>query len=220
MIIGMPARERAADRGARIARRAVRELGEELRRARIAAGLSQASVGRALGVSRTTVGRLEVGVANSVSLILLSRALAVVGMELSVRAYPKGSPLRDRPHAQLLDRLRVKLHPTLRWRTEVPFPNAGDLRAWDAVIGGVRWRVGVEAETRPRDGQELERRLATKRRDGGMDGLILLLSDTRSNRAFLLDRVSFRDAYPSPAREALAALAAGQMPPGDAIILL
>ena len=67
----------------------------------------------------------------------------------------------------------------------MPLPNAGDRRAWDAVIGIARVRIGVEAETRARDEQELERRLSLKRRDGGVDHVILLLADTRSNRLFV-----------------------------------
>jgi transcriptional regulator with XRE-family HTH domain len=202
-------------------RRAVVELGEELHRARFAAGLSQVEVGRALGASHTTVGRLERGAVPGVSLVLLSRALAVVGLELGARAFPVGSPLRDRAHSELLERLRVRLHPTLGWRTEVPFPNPGDRRAWDASISVTGSRIGVEAETRPRDGQELERRLALKRRDGGMDALILLLADTRSNRELIRDRAaSLTAAFPVHARTALAALAAGRMIDGDAIMLL
>lgn len=197
------------------------ELGDELHRARIAAGLSQSEVGRAIGASHATVGRYERGVEPRVSLLALSRALAVVGLELSARAFPAGSPLRDRAHAELVERLRARLHPSLAWRTEVPFPNPGDRRAWDAVIGVARARVGVEAETRPRDGQELERRLALKRRDGGLDALILVLADTRSNRLLLRERAaSLTASFPEPGRTALAALAAGRMIDGDAIMLL
>ena len=70
-----------------------------------------------------------------------------------------------------------------------------DQRAWDAVITTVaqagdgrprRCLIGVEAETRLRDLQALQRRLALKRRDGGVDRVILLVADTRSNRAILL----------------------------------
>jgi hypothetical protein len=82
---------------------------------------------------------------------------AVVGFELSAHAYPSGAPLRDQAHAALLERLRRRLHPGLRWATEIPLPNPGDLRAWDALISGAGFRIGTEAETQARDGQELER---------------------------------------------------------------
>lgn len=217
----MPARERVGDRGARRGERIVRELGEELRRARAASGLSQDAVAHSIGITHTSIARMESGELVRVPLVQLTRALAVVGLELTARAYPTGSPLRDKAHAALLEKLRIRLHPSLRWRTEVPFPNAGDLRAWDAVITGPAIRAGVEAETRPRDGQELERRLALKRRDGGVQRLILLLADTRSNRALVRERsASLAAAFPVGMRDAFAALSAGRLPDGDALLLL
>ena len=77
-----------------------------------------------------------------------------------LRAYPAGDPIRDAGHTRLLDRLRRDLASGLQWRSEVPLPIEGDLRAWDAVIGGPGWRLMVEAETLIDDVQALERRLA------------------------------------------------------------
>src|SRR5262249_16423991 len=70
----------------------------------------------------------------------------------------------------------------LRWRTEVPLPIEGDLRAWDAMITGPRWRVAVEAETVIEDVQALERKLSRKQRDGGIDHVMILIADTHRNR--------------------------------------
>jgi hypothetical protein len=151
----------------------------------------------------------------------LIRLAAVVGLELSIRAYPTGSPVRDRAHAALLEKLRTRLHPDLRWRTEVPLPNAGDLRAWDAVVSDPAFRGAVEAETRARDGQELERRLALKQRDGGVDFLILLLADTRANRQFVRERrISLAAMFPVPGRVALDALEHARSPGGNSVVLL
>lgn len=63
-------------------------LGEEIRRARVSAGLSQAAVGRAVGLSYSTIGRIERGIAPRASLVALARVAAVVGLAVSVRAYP------------------------------------------------------------------------------------------------------------------------------------
>ena len=105
--------------------------------------------------------------------------------------------------------------------TEVPLPNPGDRRAWDAMIRLAQVRVGVEAETRARDAQELQRRLALKRRDGGVEHLILLLADTRHNRAFLRAAgESLRADFPLSGRAVLDRLAAAQDPGGSAIVLL
>ena len=82
-------------------------------------------------------------------------------------------------HIALLRRLQSALGPRVGWRTEVPLPGGGDRRAWDALIGVGATRIGVETETRARDAQSLQRRLALKKRDGGVDHVILLLADTR-----------------------------------------
>jgi hypothetical protein len=121
----------------------------------------------------------------------------------------------------LLDRFRAQLHHSLRFRTEVPFPEHGDLRAWDAVVAGRGWRLGVEAETRPRDRQALERRLAMKLRDGEVDHLALLLLNSRHNREFLRDSLEvLRERFPVPGSRALQQLATGMEPEGSSIILL
>src|SRR4029450_9470554 len=110
---------------------------------------------------------------------------AVLGLELSIRAYPAGDPIRDLAHARLLERLHRDLHPSLRWHTEGPFPTPGDLRAWDAVTGRDHWRLGIEAETVIDDTQALDRKIALKVRDGGVDRVLLLVTDTPRNRRAL-----------------------------------
>jgi hypothetical protein len=142
-------------------------------------------------------------------------------MELSVRAYPKGHPVRDTAHLGLLEALRSRLHPSLRWRTEVPLPIAGDLRAWDALIGGRGWDVAVEAETRPPDLQALDRRLALKQRDGGVDQVVLLLADTRHNHELVRGNDAWiATRFADPGRRALELLAAGANPGGSAMVFL
>jgi transcriptional regulator with XRE-family HTH domain len=215
----MPAIDRPAARGLKAGQRIALDLGEELRRGREAAGLGQNDVGRAIGVSYSLIGRLERAVA-PIDLVKMAQALAVVGLDLNARAYPHGSPIRDRAHRALLERFRAKLPEEANWRSEVPLPNPGDLRAWDALIRLRAIRIGVEAETRIRDGQALLRRLALKRRDGGVDRLILLISDTRGNRdAVRLLEADLREAFPIPGRAGLARLVAGQDPGGDFLIL-
>ena len=63
------------------------------------------------------------------------------------------------------------------------------------MVTGIGFRIGIEAETRARDGQELERRIATKQRDGAVAAVILLLADTRSNRQFLQQRSASFDEH-------------------------
>ncbi len=217
----MAARTSRQDAARELAHRSLGLVGRELRQARREHGLSQRSVATAAHLSRSKVSRVErcqdpgLGIADATAL------LAVVGLDLVVRAYPGGDPARDAAHSALLERLRVRLHPSLGWRTEVPLPMPGDRRAWDAQITGSGWTVGVEAETHPDDRQALERKVALKARDGGVTTVLVVLSRTLANRRFAEQHAGeLRRAFPATAREALGALAAGKRPPGSAIVLL
>jgi transcriptional regulator with XRE-family HTH domain len=186
--------------------------------------LSIRQVAAASGASHQQLLRFERGDLQRVSLTDLGAWCAVVGLDLAIRAYPAGDPIRDRAQLALLERFRKRLHPSLRWRTEVPLPLDGDLRAWDAEITGgqpERWRARVEAETRIADGQALTRRMNLKARDDPDGHLILLLSDSRANRRSLeLIRDGFDDQLPLRTRSILVALAAGHDPAGSGVVIL
>ena len=158
MLVPMSTTERSVDRGTRRAKRILSELAEELREARLSAGVSQTSVATATGVSRQQISRVERAAAPKLSFVDASRMLSVVGRELAVRAYPVGPPIRDAAHVALLERLRARVSPAFRWRTEVPVA-LGDARAFDVCLEGAGVRIGVEAETRLRDLQALQRRI-------------------------------------------------------------
>jgi transcriptional regulator with XRE-family HTH domain len=182
--------------------------------ARVGAGLSIREVAAASGASHQQLLRFELGELDRVSITDVGAWCAVVGLYLAIRAYPAGDPIRDRAQLALLERLRKRLHPSLRWRTEVPLPIERDLRAWDAEISGrqpERWRARVEAETRISDGQALERRLTLKYRDDPGGHLILLVSDMRANRAALQTlREDLTELLPLNARELLVAFSSGR----------
>jgi len=217
----MASRERAIDIGAARARAVLGRIQAEARIARLNAGLGQDDVARALGLSRSQYSRIERGLSPDLSIDLAVRMFAVLGHELVIRPYPNGDAIRDAAHVALLDRLRARCHASIRWQTEVPLPLHGDLRAWDATAVCPAFRAGVEAETRLSDIQALERRLSLKQRDGQMDRLILLVLDSRSNRAVLRlhgDRIAQR--FPIPGSRALELLAAAVDPGGDSLILL
>lgn len=218
----MAGRERSLERGTRLGRAALARLGQELRDARLGLGLSLDAVATAVGISASELSRIERALAHRVPAIVLFRIAAVVGLDLSVRTYPGASPLRDAVHGALLAELRRHLHSSLLWSAEVPLPIVGDQRAWDAIVDGPGWRIGVEAETSLRDGQALLRRLRLKARDGGVDGLVLLLRGTRSTRRTLAESGLQSDPFFGlPGREALIAFATGARPPaGNTIIVL
>jgi transcriptional regulator with XRE-family HTH domain len=217
----MTTKERAVDVGSRRGSSIILELGRELRMARLDHGLSQVTVARAARTSRSQVGRIEHGEAQRVSIVEISRLLAVVGLELSARAYPAGPPIRDAAHGALLDRFRKRVAPSVAWRFEVPVGHVGDQRAWDAVLLIGRDQVAVEAETRPRDVQVLQRRLAAKRRDDPeIAAVVLLLAATRYNRALLKEYgPALRADFPLDGGSVLAALAEGRGPGGSGIVL-
>ena len=144
---------------------------------------------------------------------------AAVGLDLTARLYPAGEPIRDAAHHALIERLRLRLHPSLLLMTEVPLPIPGDRRAWDAVIRGLDWHIPVEAETRPRDAQALDRRIALKLRDAGFDDLILLLLNSAHNRR-LIASGALGTGTRSMDGSALARLAEGRDPGGSAVVLL
>jgi hypothetical protein len=74
------------------------------------------------------VGRVARGLAPGLTIVQASELLASAGLELSVRADPTGRPLRDRAHLALLERLRLRIHPSLTWQREVPVTGPPDLQ--------------------------------------------------------------------------------------------
>ncbi len=196
-------------------------MGEELREARIGAGLSQRQVGEAAGLSHAHVGRVERGESAGASVVLLARLLSVVGLQLAARAFPGGSPLRDASHVALLKRLRAELPAKVRLLTEIPLRGDRDGRAWDARIDLADGSVRVEAETRIRDLQALDRRIALKQRDDGIERVVLLVNDTRTNRAAVRAAGRLLDErYPLSGRAVLSALREGKCPEASGIVLL
>ena len=216
----MSTRERPADRGRRRATEAFQLLGRDARSARVGAGLSLRAVAAATATSHQQVLRFERGSIDHVSLRDVGAWCATVGLDLVMRGYPAGDPIRDAGQQRLLERFRPHLHPSLTVRTEVPLPIRGDLRAWDLLAQGRGWRIAVEAETVLADLQALERKLRRKQRDGGMDVLILLVADTRRNRLALASAPASFAEFNRDARATLRALRAGVSPGRSGIVFL
>lgn len=216
----MATRERPGDRGRRRGERDLVIAGEDVRRHRVGAGLSLRAVGDAAGVDHVKLWRFERGQPCRLSVGQIAAVGAVVGLDVRLRAFPAGDPLRDAGQQRLLDRLRPHVHPSLGWGNEVPLPIEGDLRAWDALIRGDDWTLAVEAETVLDDLQALERRVTLKRRDGGVDHVILLVAATRRNRRALAAAPGAFAALPLGTRAVLAALREGRDPGDSGIVLL
>jgi hypothetical protein len=114
---------------------------------------------------------------------------------------------------------------SLRWRTEVLIGGQGDLRAWDAVVDvpgaiGASARIGVDAETRLRDVQAVQRRCEAKWRDSGVDRIVLLVADTTHDRSVLREhRLALSSTLPADTGEVMRALRRGELPPRNGIVV-
>jgi transcriptional regulator with XRE-family HTH domain len=218
---------RAVVRARRIAETDRLRAGDELRRARLAAGLSLRSVSGASGISPSHISRIERGRLLCVSAEQVAVVAAVVGLDARLRLYPGGDPLRDIGQVRLLGRLQAILPPGVRLVTERPLPIAGDQRAWDGSIIGLdgfeRFPpvLDVEAETRLTDLQAQTRRIALKARDAGAPCVLVVIADTIANRDVLrVAGTSLLADFPIPSRRALAALRRGIHPGGSSLIFL
>lgn len=214
-------RRNPIDEAGRRARRQLDELLRDLRAAREAAGLSQATVAATLGHSRPLIGHWELGNI-SPDPVQLARWGAVLGLDVPIRAFPAGSPLRDVGQLRLLARARVAIGGRWTWRTEVPVSLAPrDRRAFDAVLSGAVGRVGLEAITRLTDAQAQVRAAILKQEVAGLERMVLVLAETRYNRGAVGDAApTLLGAFPASPREVVKALRAGQMPAANGIILV
>ena len=172
-------------------------------------------------MSHAQFGRIERALLPRLTLEQACRAGFAVGLRIGARAYPSGDPVRDAGQLRLLERFVALLPALARVDREAPLPIAGDPRAWDAIVTLDGRRGGCEAETHLRDIQALERKLATKLRDGGVDVLILVVSDTVHNRAVLEDhRSALRALLPLDGLEVRRALRNGRLPNANGLILV
>ena len=78
----------------------------------------------------------------------------------------------------------------------------------------------VEAETRLHDVQATERRLGAKQRDLGTPRAILLVADTRHDRAVISAVPNLKRQFPVGTRACLAALGKGRDPGADCLVIL
>lgn len=218
----MSSADRRLSRATRWSRATLLSIGDDFREARLGGGLSLREVARRVGIAHSHLSRIERGLVPNVSLALLARIAAILGLRLFLRAYPEDRPVRDAAHARLIRRFVGRLDPGLRWRGEVPLPLPGDPRAWDGALDGTGVVTRAEFETRLHDGQALLRRIELKRRDDpSVERVILVLADTRSNRIALRALgAALTSRFPLDGEAILAALAEGRDPGGDGIVLI
>jgi hypothetical protein len=171
-------------------------------------------------LSQARLSRLELAVDTPARVDELAVVCAVLGLRLSLKAYPDGHAVRDAAQLGVIARLRPRVPPVFRWRTEVPIGGTGDLRAWDVQLDGPG-SVGIDAETRLSDVQALQRRSELKQRDSGVDVMVLLVARSRHNAAVLrTHRAALASTFPAATYEVMSALRAGRVPSRNGIVVL
>lgn len=218
----MTARERAVTKARRIARGQLATLAKELRQARINAGRSQTDVARAAGISTSSLSRMELDVPVGLRFEDVAAACAAVGLTASLKTYPGDHVLADDAQVRLLKEFRDRLGPGWSWRFETRI-GPGDLRTWDmsGLFDTTRLSIVVDAETRVHDLQSVLRRVGGKRHDSGSPRTVLLLADTRTNRAAVAaGKDELTAEFPIGTWRALRALREGIDPGRDCLIVL
>ena len=197
----------------------------ELREARVTAGVGQSAVATALGTSQANYWRIEAGQVAAISVERLAEMASVLGLELSMGLHPIGETVRDKGQLALARRFESPLSPRWRVTSETLLPMPGDLRAWDKLL---RLRdevpphlVGVDLETRIHDMQALVRRTRLRERDGQVDVILLVLSDSATNRRLVDElRTMLGPSYATSSRSLLGALRRGVRLGGSGVILI
>lgn len=219
----MGALERALDRGSRRGTHWLTMLGAEYRIARLTAGASQREVARAARLSRSPYQRIEHAADPNLTVMDACRLAAVLGLDVYIRVYPAGQPMRDAGQARRLNALLSNVATPLRHRTEVPLPRSEErpeYRAWDAVIQGRGERTCVELETRLYDVQSQVRSVRLKLRDDPPDHFLLVVANARTNRRVIAEFPElFADLPRLRTANVLAALRRGEHPASGLILL-
>ncbi len=217
----MPVRVNPVDEAERRARHQLAALTRDLRAARLAAGLSQASVAGVIGRSRARLAEWELGRARP-DLLSLARWSAAVGLDVPFRGYPGPSPLRDAAQLRILARARDRIGNGWTWRTEMPVSTDPlDRRAVDAVVIGAGGRIGLEIISRLTDAQAQVRAAVLKQGSATLDRMLLVLADSRHNRRALLEgTATIRPAFPLGSRALLTDLRAGRLPASNGVLLV
>ncbi|MFN8521154.1 MAG: helix-turn-helix transcriptional regulator [Chloroflexota bacterium] len=209
-------------RARRNSARQLATLASELRDTRIGVGRSQHDVAKAVGISASELSRIELGRPVALQFETIAAVGAVLGLDVVLRAYPGDHVLADDAQIQLLRALRERLGPEWGWRFETRVA-PGDQRTWDSrgLNRATRVAIVVDAETRIRDFQAVMRRVGAKREAAGSPRTILLVADTRNNRAAIAaagDELAAE--FPVGTRAALRALVTGRDPGVDCLIVL
>jgi len=220
----MTSRERRATRATFSMRRDMRKAGDDLREARIRAGVTLEQVAVAIGVSAPTVLRTERAIGPGARPELLAAHADAVGLRARLLLYPADDPIRDGAQVRLIRTFRDAIGPSLPMDLERPviaIGGSGDRRAFDAVIRLPSGDCGVECYTRFHDCQAQLRAALVKQRDAQLGRMLIVVRGTHANRraiAAAADLIQLN--FPLGTRAVLFALRRGRDLPANGIVLL
>lgn len=224
-MLGMqPLRPRKSDTARRQAEDLIRRLGRELRVARVSLGVSQAELGRRVGLPQSSVSEMERG-RLAADLATQSRLAAAVGLQLSVRLFPNGHVrLRDSGQLSIAQLLIAQADAAWRPILEHPIGLAPDLRAADLVLVSPVEVIDLEIERNLADLQAQLRAGMLKRDDLAHRFVqpvrfVLVLRDTTRLRQMVHAYArAISAALPKNSREVLAALRSGEPLGADGLL--
>jgi transcriptional regulator with XRE-family HTH domain len=205
-------------------RRIAERFANEVRIARVAAGLSQRDVAARAGLTQAFVSQVERGrvLAGLESMVRLA---VVLGLSLSLRLFPgDGLKLRDSGQMDIALAIRTEAHSTRRVRLEEPIAYGNDRRAADMILETPIELVMLEIERGLVDFQAQYRAAQLKRatlaaRLGRTVRLVIALPDTRRNRELLRQHQELiRTALPISSRRIWAAIRSGEALGGDGLL--
>jgi transcriptional regulator with XRE-family HTH domain len=219
----MSNRERRNERASWLMRRDLVELGNDLRSARLANGLTMRAIAGRIGVSPATILRVErANFSSGPSPEVLARQAAAVGLRVRIRAYPEGPPLRDAPQIALerkfLQLLGPDAPPLVLEQGVTDDPR--DRRAFDATLD-IPGGLGLEFVTRFHDCQAQLRVGLQKQRDAGLARLVFVVNATHANRLAVASAADvIATTFPLGTRAVLRALRAGRDPGANGLIFI
>lgn len=206
----------------RRAREQGNRVGDEVRGARIAQGMTVQQVSVLSGVSWSTIRRVERG-EPSVAVGNVCAVSEAVGLDLVLRTFPGRPPsLRDTGQLHQAEWLCRRAHASLHSTLELLIGQHGE--AIDTVFFGPEEIIATEIERMAADFQAQYRR-ANAKRDALAAlhqrpvRLVMAIEDTRRNRLALEPHLAFiRESLPAGSREVLTALGSGQPLGRDGLI--
>jgi transcriptional regulator with XRE-family HTH domain len=220
-----PFKSRAASVGRERCRYVARRFGQELRLARMAAGLTQAQVAARADVSQTVVSEAERG-HTDISLEARCRLTAACGHELGLRLYPVATvSLRDSGQLAIAQAISTAAHP--RWTAQLEHPIApGDLRAADLTLAIPEELLHIEVERALVDAQAQFRAAQLKRAElARLEArpvrLVIAVPDAARSRQRLAPfGALIRQTLPARSRDIWRAIRRGTPVGGDGIVFV